>query len=166
MRIGLVRSAWLLAAVGCALLAGCPKGSSGPTLYKVTGKVVRDGIPIPIPNHREGYKCLEVEFFALDDAGALKPSPGGRAFVKQDGSFTIVGEAAKGLRAGKYRVAVRNINMLIPTGTGRKSSDPTGRPDEWAGKFDQNKSPFVFDITGSQGDIVIDVAKPPAAPSK
>lgn len=165
MRIGLVRSACLLAAVGCALLAGCPKGSSGPTLYKVTGKVVQDGTPVPIQNYREGYNSLEVEFFAVDDTGASKLSPGGKAFVKPDGSFSIIGENTKGLRAGKYRVAVRHVDRTAGTGPTRKP-DPTGRMDAWQGKFDEKKSPFVFDVTGSQGDIVIDLAKPPAAPSK
>ena len=165
MRIGLVRSAWLLAAVGCALLAGCPKGSTGPTLYKVKGKVVQDGTPVALQNYREGYNSLEVEFFSVDDTGVFKPSPGGKAFVQQDGSFTIIGENAKGLRAGKYRVAVRHVDRATPTGPNRKP-DPTGRADAWAGKFDEKKSPFVFDVTGSQGDLVIDLAKPPAAPSK
>jgi hypothetical protein len=134
-------------------------------LYKVRGKVVQDGKPVAVENYKQGYNSLEVEFFAVEPSGELKPSPGGKAYVDQDGSFTVIGEKGQGLRAGKYRVAVRHIDRMMSTAGGKKP-DPKGRSDAWAGKFDETRSPFVFDISGARSDIEIDLAKPPAAPSK
>lgn len=145
----------VLCAAACALLAGCT-GGEAPT-YKTTGKVVENGQPVNIPRYREGYNCLQVDFYPVEESGALKNAPHAAAFPAEDGTFTVSGEKGKGIPAGKYRVAVRRVDR-----TKTVQPDAAGNIDAWNGKFSEKTSPFVVDVP-SQSEIVIDIAKAPAA---
>jgi hypothetical protein len=158
----MVRWSWFLSAVGCALFVGCTGGSSGPPVFPTTGRVVENGKPVAIDKFNVGYNCLEVDFYPVDSAGKLVNAPHYPVFPAQDGSFTLAGEKGKGIETGKYRVAVRRVDRMQTV-----QPDKAGRMDAWKGKYDENKSPFLVDVTGSQGEILIDLAKGDAgAPSK
>lgn len=129
----------------CIAIVGC---GGGDPQYTVTGKVVEGGQPIVIEMYEEGGSCLEVEFFPLDEGGALASDAVSHiAFCAEDGSFQMYGAEGEGIPPGKYRVAVRRLG---------ETEDESG--DMWGGKFDGDKSPFVVDVPSSE-DIVIDIAK-------
>lgn len=62
------------------------------------------------------------------------------------GIFVAAGKSGKGLPPGKYRVALELMRK---------------RKDVYKGKYDQDRSPYIFDVTASTKEIVIDVDKPP-----
>jgi len=62
------------------------------------------------------------------------------------GTFVAAGKTGRGLPPGKYRVAVQLMKK---------------KKDQYSGKFDQVKSPYIFDIDAKTKEIVIDVDKPP-----
>jgi hypothetical protein len=69
------------------------------------------------------------------------------ADVDQDtGTFAPAGKDRKGLPPGKYRVAVELMKQ---------------KKDLLGGKYDPEKSPFVFDIDSETDEIVIDLDEPP-----
>jgi hypothetical protein len=139
-----LRAHWIRWSLLCTTVAGC--GGGGPTLVTVTGKVVDGGQPVAIQDYEQGGSCLEVEFFPLgeiDDSATYVYS----AYCEQDGSFVLDGMDGNGIPVGNYRVAVRRLGETR-----------SGRGDVWQGRFDGEKSPFVFDITDGE-EIVIDVSK-------
>ncbi len=147
------QAAWLVWAAGCVLLIGC-MGSKEPPVFKVAGRVVENGQPVPFQGYREGYNCLEVDFYPVDDAGNPKAAPHYQAMVAEDGTFNIGGEKGRGIVAGKYRVAVRHVDRRQ-----QPRPDKSGNIDSWKGRFGEKTSPFLRDVTGSQGDIVIELAE-------
>jgi len=134
------------------VLTGC--GGGAEPHFVVTGTSVEDGKPYVIPEgqYEEGGSCVELEFLAVDDSGALaEGGAAGYTYVKQDGSFVIDGTDGSGVPAGKYRAVVRRLG---------ESDDDYG--DLWGGKSEFDKSPFEFDIQSDQ-QITIDIAKSPTS---
>ena len=69
------------------------------------------------------------------------------AEVDQDtGTFAASGKDLKGLPPGKYRIAVELKK---------------NKKDLLGGKYDPEKSPFVFDIEPDSEEIIIDLDEPP-----
>lgn len=134
------------------VLIGC--GGGAEPHYVVTGTVVDDGKPYVIPEdqYEEGGSCVELEFLAVDESGALAEGEAAYyTYVKQDGSFVIDGTDGSGVPAGKYRAVVR-----------RKGETDNEHGDLWGGKFEFDKSPFEFDIQSDQ-QITIDIATSPTS---
>jgi len=67
-------------------------------------------------------------------------------YNRDDGTFRVAGKDGRGLPPGKYRVALE---------LDRK------RSDLWRGKYDADKSPYIFDVDAKTEEIVIDLDKPP-----
>src|SRR5437764_5616133 len=67
-------------------------------------------------------------------------------FDPADATFRSAGKDKKGMPPGKYRVAVEYKK---------------DKQDVFGGKFDENQSPFVFDIDSRTSEIVIDLDNPP-----
>jgi len=65
---------------------------------------------------------------------------------QETGEFVPDGPDKKGLPAGRYRVAVELMKK---------------KKDLFKGRFDQEASPFIFDIDEDTEEIVIDLDKPP-----
>jgi hypothetical protein len=118
---------------------GC---DSGPKLLPLRGKLLKNGeqfeagpdelIQITfVPIRNDGKPVTDHYYANVDD-------------VK--GTFVAAGKTGRGMPAGKYRVALELMKK---------------KKDVYKGKFDQVNSPFVFDITASTKEIVIDVEKPP-----
>ena len=68
------------------------------------------------------------------------------AMVNQtNGTFTPAGKDLKGMPAGKYRVAVELMKK---------------KKDQFGGRYDAEKSPFVVDVDANTKEIVVDLDKP------
>jgi hypothetical protein len=67
-------------------------------------------------------------------------------YNRGDATFQAAGKDKKGLPPGKYRVAVEYKK---------------NKQDTFGGKFDENRSPFVFDVDSRTPEIVIDLDHPP-----
>ncbi len=62
------------------------------------------------------------------------------------GIFVVTGKTGKGLPPGKYRVALELMKR---------------KKDIYKGKYDQERSPYVFEIDAKTKEIVIDLDLPP-----
>lgn len=62
------------------------------------------------------------------------------------GIFVVAGKTGKGLPPGKYRVALELMKR---------------KKDIYKGKYDQERSPYVFEIDAKTKEIVIDLDLPP-----
>jgi hypothetical protein len=131
-----MRRIGLLAA---ALLVALAAGGCGKTMLKTKGRVVKDGKPF-LPGEGE---FVRVTFVPLADGD--RPADYYVAeYNRADGTFQVAGKDGKGMPPGKYRVAVE---------LDRKRKDLLG------GKYDADRSPFVFDVDGRTSEIVIDLDK-------
>ncbi|QJW94491.1 hypothetical protein [Frigoriglobus tundricola] len=133
------RAVWFSVAAALGLLAtGCGNG-----MLKTQGRVVKGGQPF-VPGPDEGLQILFVPILPSNQ-------PAGdyyAAVVDQTtGTFQPAGKDRKGMPPGKYRVAIELMKK---------------KKDQFGGKYDSEKSPYVFDIDSSTPEIVIDLDAPPA----
>ena len=132
------RSAVASAILVALVAAGCSKG---PTLQKVTGKLVVDGQPAP------GASLL---FFTPGQKGGVVPS----ANTGPDGSFEIVTNAKPGVMTGSYNVTViwpdpAKVEEAMKDRSGK--SDP---PDLLGGKYSMpDSSPLKAEITAGTKEL-------------
>ena len=125
------------------LLALVAAGRAGDGLLRTQGRLLKGGQPY-VP--REG-EYIEITFIPISPDG--KP-PWDHDFADVDQTISSVqpaGKNKKGMPPGKYRVAVE---LMVK------------KKDQLRGKFDAEKSPFVFDVDAKTSEIVIDLDKPPA----
>jgi hypothetical protein len=132
-------AAGLLFAFAC--LNGCGSGGSGSEkLPRVTGKLLKGGLPVKPPDTSKlppGDPGLQVIFVRVGDAKAGEEY---RASVNaEDGTFAVA------VPPGRYRIAV----IMAPI----ESSDL------FKGKYNAQNSKIERDITGKE-DVVIDLDKP------
>jgi hypothetical protein len=127
-----------------ALVLGITCAGCGPSLYKTRGKVLKDGKPL-VPENG----ALQITFFPVLPAGQQMTDYYYAEVDQQNGTFQAYGARRQGVPPGKYRIALE-LN--------RK------KKDMFEGKYDGERSPFIFDINGSTGELVIDLDKPPAGP--
>jgi len=117
----------ILACTGCGGGGYSPEGG-----VIVTGKVVKSGNPLDVPNREVALGIVELVLLPLgvgEDGGAL---PVESAHVAADGSFRLEGPV-KGIKPGRYRVAVYQRDR----GPGS---------DLLAGAFSEQASPIEVDI--------------------
>jgi hypothetical protein len=130
--------AMVAAAAGfCALATGCGDG-----MLRTNGRLLKGGQPF-IPQEGE---FIEITFVPILPDG--KP-PADFYFAEVDqasGTFRPFGKNGKGMPPGKYRVAVELMKK---------------KKDQLRGKFDAEKSPFVFDVDSKTSEMVIDLDNPP-----
>jgi hypothetical protein len=127
------------AAALCILVTGC-----GEVKLRTAGRLVKDGRPF-VPKEGESVR---VTFVPIPPDGSPPADHYFAEFNKADGTFHSSGKDRKGMPPGKYRVAVEYKNK--------------NKEDTFGGKFDENRSPYVFDIDARTTEIVIDLDKPPA----
>ncbi|HJZ57676.1 MAG TPA: hypothetical protein VKE74_22100 [Gemmataceae bacterium] len=121
----------------CLLGAGCGDG-----MLRTRGRVLQGGQPLIA---KDG-ETLEVMFVPIPPDGK-PPTDFYYAEVDQaTGTFRPAGKNGKGMPPGKYRVAVELMKK---------------KKDQFGGKFDAEKSPFVFDVDAKTPEIVIDLDHPP-----
>jgi hypothetical protein len=118
------------------LMAGCGDG-----LLRTNGRLLKGGQPF-IPQEGE---FIEITFVPIPPDGN-PPTDFYYAEVDQaTGTFRPAGKNGRGMPPGKYRVAVELMKK---------------KKDKFGGKFDAEKSPFVFDVDGRTSEVVIDLDKP------
>jgi hypothetical protein len=133
-----VRRVLTLAVFGlCILISGC----GGDGLLRTKGRLLKGGQPFIPP---EG-EFIEITFVPIPPDGR-PPADFYYAEVDQaTGTFRPAGKNNKGMPPGKYRVAVELMKK---------------KKDMFGGKFDAEKSSFVFDVDDRTEEIVIDLDKP------
>jgi hypothetical protein len=127
-----------LAAGLCLLLVGC----GGDKRLRTQGRVLMGGQAL-VPKEGESVR---VTFVPILPDGKPPADHYFAEFNPADGTFTSSGKDKKGMPPGKYRVAVEYKK---------------NRSDVFGGKFDEDRSPYVFDVDGSTAEVVIDLDKPP-----
>jgi hypothetical protein len=133
--MGAIRSVIsLFLAVAC--LCGC-----GPTLLKTKGRVVKNGAPF-VPGAGEVFRLTFVPIFKEGNPSDLYAAQ----FNSEDGTFQVAGKDLKGMPPGKYRVWI----------------EYKSRRQSLKGKFDDQNSPYVYDVDAGTRELVIDLDQPPA----
>jgi hypothetical protein len=127
----------LLAAALCLAVAS---GCGGATRLNTKGRIVKGGAPFTVP--REEY--VRVIFFPVTADGKPPLNTYVATYNGADGSFRAVGPDGKGIPPGKYRIALEHVRK---------------KKDLFNGKYDGNKSPFVFDVNSSTAELLIDLDK-------
>lgn len=122
----------------CLLLAGCGDGR-----LRTRGRVVKDGQPL-VPKENESVR---VTFVPIPPDGKPTADHYFAEYNPADGTFQSSGKDKKGMPPGKYRVAVEYKR---------------NKQDVFGGKYDENQSPFVFDVDSGTQEVVIDLDHPPA----
>jgi hypothetical protein len=118
-------------------IAGCGK-SDGK--LNVTGKVVKGGAPLKVPE--EEY--VRVTFFPVTADGGPPKNTYASNFNRADGTFRAVGGDGQGVPPGKYRVAVEHV---------KKGGDAL------KGAYDGDRSPLMFEIDRKTGPLLLDLDK-------
>jgi hypothetical protein len=130
-------SAAALAAGLCLLAAGCGDGR-----LRTRGRLLKGGQPL-LPRENE---TVRVTFVPVLPGGKAPADHYHAEFNRADATFQSAGKDKKGMPPGKYRVAVEYKRQ---------------RRDVFAGGFDEDRSPFVFDVDSGTPEIVIDLDRPP-----
>ncbi|MDB5309476.1 MAG: hypothetical protein JWO38_3678 [Gemmataceae bacterium] len=123
------------AAALCLLAVGCGDG-----MLRTQGRLVKNGQPF-LPQTGEVVQILFVPIFP---DGKLPTDYYAAEVDQAAGTFRPAGKNGKGMPPGKYRVAIELMK---------------NRRDQFGGKFDAAKSPFVVEINSSTAEIVIDLDK-------
>ena len=132
-----VLTAFAMAAGLCVLAAGCGDGR-----LRTAGRVLRGGQPL-LPKDGESVR---VTFVPIPPDGQPPRDHYFAEFNPADATFRSAGKDKKGMPPGKYRVAVEFKR---------------DKQDVFNGKFDENQSPFVFDIDSRTSNLVVDLDNPP-----
>lgn len=138
MKREFTRAIWL--GCLCLLVVGCSDGYEEPTYSQaLKGKLLKGGQPLTVNKAEYGdYARIELSFIPVEGEGASWDAP-----VADDGSFNVDLPEGEKL-SGKYKVVVLQYS--------------NGEEDALGGKFDEENSPIVVDITGE--DLIIDLDKP------
>ena len=128
----------LVTLFGAALLAGC-----GPTLLTTHGRVLKGGTPL-LPGKDE---FVRVTFVPIVADGRRVEDYYVAQVKREDSTFQVAGKDLRGMPPGKYRVAIELDRH---------------RSDLLKGRFDADRSPFVFDVGVNTPEIVLDLDRPPA----
>ena len=125
--------------VGTTALTGCgPRSYKTEPEFKISGKILRGGNPLPLDPVMAAAKAasVNVKFVRTDGSGGADFS--NSAFADESGAFTIK------LPKGKYRVSIVHMNGRQPG-------------DNLQGKFGDRKSKIEQDVTGDIADLVIEL---------
>jgi hypothetical protein len=131
-------SAAAVAAGLCLLVAGC----GGDGKLRTRGRLVKGGQPL-LPKENE---TVRVTFVPILPGGKPPADYYHAEFNRDDATFRSAGKDKKGMPPGKYRVAVIFQRQ---------------KRDVFAGRFAEDRSPFVFDVDSGTPEIVIDLDRPP-----
>jgi hypothetical protein len=125
---------WLLAVVLCLPASGC----GGPVLVKAEGTLLQNGKPLSLS--RTGTAQV---IFVPDVPPGTPYTTYPADFTRDTGAFVV-----NSMPRGKYRVTIALL-------------DPNPQVDKLQGKFSQEKTPFLLEVTG-EAPIELDLARPPS----
>jgi hypothetical protein len=114
---------WLLAAICLGLIVGCSRNGK----LNVTGKVLKGGAPLTVPDD----EYVRVTFFPVTTNGSPPKNTYAASYNNNNGTFRATGADGQGIPPGKYRVAVEHEK---------------NRRDLFKGVYDGDRSPFQFNI--------------------
>lgn len=137
------RSALPVIGLGFLLvMAGCgDKTADGSGQF--TGKILLDGKPIEVQGREVGIGRVILKFIPVEAGGKTVQTD-----AAADGSFLITGangNGAAGIKPGKYKISV--------------VAEDNGK-DKFAGKYGDANATITRDISLTEKDFVIDLAKP------
>jgi hypothetical protein len=137
--------ACLFLLLALALLCGC---SSEPQekVSAVRGKLTNAGAPLQVAGREAGVGRIEINFHALQPDGTASESFES-ASPDDQGNYTLRGRNGKGIKPGKYRIAIRQW-------------DPYPDNDKLGGKFSLENSKIEREVGETDTTIDIDVSKP------
>lgn len=125
----------------CLLATGCGGGYTPDTGVIVTGKIVKGGKPLEVPNRDIGLGNVEVLVVPLDPtAESAEPFSD---LAQEDGSFRILGKG-RGVSPGKYRLAVHQQDQGFGS-------------DMLQGAFSETKSPIEIDVPADKVGGTLDL---------
>lgn len=140
---------WIASLLVAALVGfvGCQKGYSPDAGVIVKGKIVKEKQPLVVTGRDNGTGRVEVKLVPVQQGPGTDSATGN---AKEDGSFEIV-YAGKGVKPGKYKVAVQQISANV---------------DQLNGQFSDQTTTIVVDVpadkVGKTLDLgEIDLASPP-----
>jgi hypothetical protein len=132
---------WLILLLTLAAGCGGPRDGAVP----VRGTVTNAGQPLAVKGRDVGLGYVELHFYRIADDGTMESSPDDAA-VDDLGNFSVRGRDGNGLRPGKYKITVRQL-------------DPAPNIDKLKGRFDLKNTRIVREVTGDD-EIHIDVSRP------
>ena len=133
-----------LLAAGVAGLALClVAGCGGDKKVNATGRVIKGGKPLTVPDD-----FVRVLFVPYTEPGTNPKTCYLAEYDNAAGMFRALGPDLKGVPPGKYRITVAHEK---------------GKKDLFKGAFDLPKTPFVFEVSSSSAEIVLDLDNPPKA---
>ena len=124
---------------GAILLPGCGQsGSKTEREFKVSGKILRGGNPLPLDPVMAKAKAamVNIKFVRVDGSGGADFS--NTAFADESGAFSTT------IPKGKYRISVVHMNGRQPG-------------DNLQGKFGERQSKIEKEIAGDTPDLVIEL---------
>jgi hypothetical protein len=121
-------------ALACAGLAGC----GGDGRLHTAGRVVKDGRPYTVPADEH----VRVTFYQLNPDGTSGKNSYIAEFHNSDGTFRAIGPDGRGIPPGRYQVCLEHLRK---------------RTDLFRGAFNNDATPFVFDIDSKTKELVIDL---------
>ena len=125
--------------VGSIALTGCGRKSyKTEPEFKISGKILRGGNPLPLDPVMAAAKAASVNIKFIRTDGSDGANLSESAFADETGAFTIK------LPKGKYRVSVVHMNGRQPG-------------DNLQGKFSDRKSKIEQEVTGDTSDLVIEL---------
>src|SRR5262249_34418927 len=136
------------------LMAGC---SSENKTYVIKGKVTGKNLQLPA---KENTQRITVTFIPLDDGN--KPSGADREEAKVDfktGAFEVLGPKGKGIKPGKYRIAVQQTDNSPEAMAKVGGVPPIAGVDLLGGRYGESNSPFIREIKGDE-TINLDLDNP------
>jgi hypothetical protein len=123
----------------CSLIALTCVGCGNSGLIKARGRIMKGGQPY-LANEGEG---LRIFFEPLEIAqGTTHYDSFAAEYHAEDGSFQVQGKNGLGLPPGNYRVSLQLMK---------------NKEDMCAGRASGKKSPFTCEVTGAQGEVVINL---------
>ena len=122
----------------CLLSTGCGSGK-----LHTKGQLVKGGQPF-VPKEGESVR---VTFVPILPDGKPPRDHFHAVFDRTDATFESAGKDLEGMPPGKYRVAIIYQK---------------DKKDLFKGQFDENKSPYVFDVDANTKELVVDLDKVPA----
>ena len=123
----------------CALIALTCAGCGNSGLIKARGRVMKGGQPY-LAGEGEG---LRIFFEPLELAQGVKRYDSFAAeYHAEDGTFQVQGKNGLGLPPGNYRISLQLMK---------------NKEDQFGGRVTGKQSPFTCEVTGKQGEVVINL---------
>ncbi len=155
----LLRTMVLLALAPAALGCGASSGVS------VQGKVTKAGAKYAVPADQNLYLTLYLTEPTRDGDRTIPRGQSYTALFKaEDATFSVPGPDGRGIPPGKYTVTVAQKYKREAVDKKNEKLDRNKKlferdTDTFSGRYEEHRSPFVFDVDGKT-ELTVDLDKP------